>query len=161
MSWFSARKTTCHCRMISAACWAMHTQTLPLRGDMQPWPQGKKINNYRDTLGSQCVYAILTSWLAYQKEGLIFLFGRNVRILISDKQCKSGAAPLISMLIFAADITDVRFLTPAPFPVNCHVKIKNHSGSHCAFPDAAGHSHSWNTRNPIVTRGRLTRCRPP
>lgn len=32
---------------------------------------------------------------------------------------------------------------------------------HRAFPDAAGHSHDWNKRNPIVTRGKLTYCHPP
>lgn len=126
MSCFSARKTTCHCRMISAVCYlcpsdpcrVMHTRTLPLRGDSQSWPQGKKSQLLRYVLIAMCLCNFDQLAGLPESESDIFYLERMSIILISVKQCKSGIDPLISIVIFASDISAVRFLTPAPFPEN-------------------------------------------
>lgn len=121
-------KTTCHCRMISAVCYlcppdpchVMHTHTLPLRGDVQSWPQGKKHHSCWDPFDCNVsVQFCPAGWLT-RKRAWEFLFRTNVRILVSDNWCKPDTAPLISMLIFATDVSDSSFF---PWKL-CHMKIK-------------------------------------
>lgn len=124
MSCFSARKTTCRCRMISAVCYlctsdprrVMHTRTLPLRGDIQSWPQGKKKSQL---LGYVLIAMCLCNFdqlagLPESKSDIFYL----ERLSVFWSQLSGVNLAQILILIFATDISDVRLLTPAPFPEN-------------------------------------------
>lgn len=164
MSCFSATKTTCPCGKMPAVCstcpadpsCSMRTHTLPLRGDIQAWPRAKKSQLLRCVLIATCLCNF------GQLSGFFFFFSfiTNVHILISDKHLKSCRAPLT----FNTDFLQWTYLVSGSWPQHLFLKTrlcKDCNFCHCAFPDAAGHGHAWNKRNPTVTRGKLTCCHPP